>query len=387
MMTNSKKIIGTSTELLDSSTFRNYTWIESAVVGGNTFNVSKATTTASLTLTGLTGDIINIAGYSGDYTASVSGTKLSLLSDDQAISVKLAKSSVVTLKFLDTSKSVDFSSSKAPKLDDLPLTSKALHLNGVTSHEMLALIGTPFSTVKDLLTSYNNYKAIAPTFSVSSTPSTLEGTSAIFTVKLSATLDIPASVSIALTGIGNTTSSDYNINGTVTGAKGGAGNVLTFSPGQTTAIVKFPVLSDTISEVGEGLTLTLNSVKDSIISVKTGATFATTKIDDPTSTINVDANTKTLAATLGIDTFNIATGTYTTTIQNFANGDKLHFFSGAILNIPTDTNFNDGTKSITATDESTNSITTIVLTGLSPTQDTAISDITSFNTVFNGFDV
>lgn len=400
-----KKVIGTSTDVLDSSAFKNYTWTESAVIGANTFNISKDTTKAALNLTGVTGDILNIKGYSGDYTASLSSSKLTLDSNNQVISVTLAKSSTVTLKFLDGNKIVDFTSAKTPKLDGVSLTSKALHIDGVTAHVAVALTdtsgtffkdinaaiaanvktaltGTSFGTIQELLTSYNAYKQVAPTFSVTSTSSTLEGTDAAFTISLSAILDVSASVSIALTGVGKAIAgTDYNINGTVTGAKGGTGNVLTFAPGQKTAIVKFPVLPDTISETGEGLALTLTAVKDSVIGVKTGAVSATTKIDDPTSTLNIDATTKTVTATLGVDTFNIAVGAYTSTIQNFAKGDKLHFFTSASVIIPSDTNTSDGIKQITATD-TTGNLTTIILTGLSSAQDAGITDVNSFNTIF-----
>ena len=400
-----KKVIGTSTDVLDSGAFKNYTWTESAVIGANTFNISKDTTKAALNLTGVTGDILNIKGYSGDYTASLSSSKLTLDSNNQVISVTLAKSSTVTLKFLDGNKIVDFTSAKTPKLDGVSLTSKALHIDGVTAHAAVALTdtsgtffkdinaaiaanvktaltGTSFGTIQELLTSYNAYKQVAPTFSVTSTSSTLEGTDAAFTISLSAILDVSASVSIALTGVGKAIAgTDYNINGTVTGAKGGTGNVLTFAPGQKTAIVKFPVLPDTISETGEGLALTLTAVKDSVIGVKTGAVSATTKIDDPTSTLNIDATTKTVTATLGVDTFNIAVGAYTSTIQNFAKGDKLHFFTSASVIIPSDTNTSDGIKQITATD-TTGNLTTIILTGLSSAQDAGITDVNSFNTIF-----
>ena len=219
-----KKVIGTSTDVLDSGAFKNYTWTESAVIGANTFNISKDTTKAALNLTGVTGDILNIKGYSGDYTASLSGSKLTLDSNNQVISVTLAKSSTVTLKFLDGNKIVDFTSAKTPKLDGVSLTSKALHIDGVTAHVAVALTdtsgtffkdinaaiaanvktaltGTSFGTIQELLTSYNAYKQVAPTFSVTSTSSTLEGTDAAFTISLSAILDVSASVSIALTGL------------------------------------------------------------------------------------------------------------------------------------------------------------------------------------------
>ena len=378
--TGSKKVIGASTDALDSGTFKNYTWTESAT-GANTFNISKDTTTANLSLTGTTGDILNINGYSGDYTASLSGSKLTLDSNNQKISVALAKSSIVTLKFLDGNKVIDFTSAKAPKLDNNILTSKAWHIDGETSHEAAALAGTTFGSIQDLLTSYNAYKAVAPTFSVTTTPSTLEGTDATFTINLSAILDTPASVSIGLAGVGNAASGiDYSTNGTISGGSV-SGNVLTFAAGQTTAVLKFPVLSDTISETKEGLALILTAVKGSSIGVKTAAATAITSIDDPTSTINIDATTKTVAATLGMDTFNIAAGAYTSTIQNFAKGDKLHFFTGANVNIPSDTNTSDGIKQITATD-TTGNVTTIILTGLSSAQDAGITDVNSFNATF-----
>jgi hypothetical protein len=84
----------------------------------------------------------------------------------------------------------------------------------------------------------------------------------------------------------------------------------------------------------------------------------------------------------GIDTFNIPTGNYNLTIAGFNTGDKLNIFSGAVLNLINDTDQTDGIQVFTATDSIKNTTATITLTGLTGSQDAALFNITSFDTVF-----
>jgi hypothetical protein len=84
----------------------------------------------------------------------------------------------------------------------------------------------------------------------------------------------------------------------------------------------------------------------------------------------------------GVDTFNIPTGNYNLTIAGFNTGDKLNIFSGAVLNLVNDTDQTDGTQVFTATDSIKNTTATITLTGLTASQDAALFNITSFDTVF-----
>lgn len=88
------------------------------------------------------------------------------------------------------------------------------------------------------------------------------------------------------------------------------------------------------------------------------------------------------AATSGHDVFNIATGSYTYTINGFDVGDQLKFFAHAILNIVNDSNQSDGIQQLTATDPGTGAITTIILTGLTASQDQGLFNIPGFASVF-----
>jgi hypothetical protein len=106
----------------------------------------------------------------------------------------------------------------------------------------------------------------------------------------------------------------------------------------------------------------------------------------PSFTTQFGANTlgtvaATIPATTGVDTFAIASG-QNVTLSGFANGDKLVFFSGAILNVVNDANQTDGIQEITATDPATGATTTITLTGITPEQDAGVFNVPSFVTQF-----
>ena len=86
------------------------------------------------------------------------------------------------------------------------------------------------------------------------------------------------------------------------------------------------------------------------------------------SIVNVSASGSSSAAN-GDLTFNIASGTYTYTINSFGAGDKLKLFSGAITSVVPDTNDTDGIQSIAFTNPVTTAIATITLTSLANAQD------------------
>ena len=217
------------------------------------------------------------------------------------------------------------------------------------------------------------------TVSVSAPPSSLEGSNATFTVSLSEILTTEVSVKLSLDGVNGTTAVDYSATGSVVGASV-SNNVLTFAPGQTTAVLTFPIATDSLLESGEGLALTLALVSGLDVGVKTAS--ATTQIADPTSTANLSATITAVTATAGVDTFNIASGTYTGTIGNFASGDKLSFFSGASLTVMPDANQADGIQQISAADPTTGATTTITFSGLTAAQDAGVFNVDSFNTLF-----
>jgi Ca2+-binding RTX toxin-like protein len=137
--TFSKKVPGVLADL-SSSGYTKYTWTESGV-GANTFDITSDTTTAALKLTGITGDILKINGYSGDYTAKLAGSTLTLEGNNQKITVALAAKSKVTLDFLDSwngdtgEKIVDLTIPKKPTLEGKALSTKTTIIYGETQRE------------------------------------------------------------------------------------------------------------------------------------------------------------------------------------------------------------------------------------------------------------
>ncbi len=93
-------------------------------------------------------------------------------------------------------------------------------------------------------------------------------------------------------------------------------------------------------------------------------------------------STTNVAATSGADSFNMAVGNYTVTISGFAKGDKLNFFPAASITVKPDVDQTDGIQTLTAVDGETFSTVTVVLTGLTATEDTNLFNVASFNNVF-----
>ena len=143
----SKTVRGTSADELTSAGYSKYIWTESGM-GANTFTVDKDTVSSTINLTGLNGDIINISGYSGDYTAKLTNLTLTLQNSDQTITVSLAKNSIVKLNFIDGIKEV---SVKDKSLGSQSLVAKSgvLQIDGVTSHEMMTVDITKKVTLTD----------------------------------------------------------------------------------------------------------------------------------------------------------------------------------------------------------------------------------------------
>ncbi len=136
MATNTMKVNGASITPLDSGTFTQQKWTESGKASANTFTIQPVTSSTSISLTGTSGDIVVINGYSGDFTSKLSGKVLTLHSDIQTVSITLASSSQVTLTFLDGNKIVDLN---AKTLDKQTLTKVALHIDGPTAREIKSL--------------------------------------------------------------------------------------------------------------------------------------------------------------------------------------------------------------------------------------------------------
>lgn len=81
-------------------------------------------------------------------------------------------------------------------------------------------------------------------------------------------------------------------------------------------------------------------------------------------------------------TYNVASGSYTYTIDNFGAGDKLAMFAGASVSVTPDASDTDGIQTLTAANAATGQTVTITLTGLSATEDAGLFNTGSFSTVF-----
>ena len=431
---------GKSTTSLDSKGYTGYTWVETGTASPNDFTIDSATATAALTLTGTIGDKLKINGYSGDYTAVLSGAKLTLQSNTQTIAVTLAKASTVTLSFIDGDKPVNVVNLAKATLGSQLLKKTALLIDGVSTREAkvvadakiasdaalkavsdakivhdaalkaaltdasgkfhttvdaaiisndTTVINTAISTAtgSKITTLAGLTEAYAPTFSVSADAAVAEGADAVFTVKLNVPALIAASVNIDLKGVnGAAAGTDYNANGILSGTGVTAsGTTLTFAAGATMATVKFPVLADSISpETGEGLTLALTAVAGSSAKISTTAASSTIGITDviaPATPVLVSISSTNVSATAtsAADTFNIAAGSYDATITGFGVSDKLVFAAGASKGI-INSSATDGNLTITANLNS--QLVTIQLTGISPALDGLIGDVNSFNAAF-----
>lgn len=427
-MTTTKKVSVTGTSaasLLNSGSFSgfNVSWVEAASAGANTFIVNKATSIANLSLRG-TGDALKIDGYSGDFSASISGSKLTLIgtsanNTQQKIVVALAKASTLKLSFTDGDQSLSYSTAGAKLVNGThttTLTKVALPVYGVTAHEASAVVaaltdaaGNPYATLADAIKSDNAAaidKAIStatggaitkladlataytPTFSVVAGASASEGTDASFTVNLSVAQAVATSVSFGLTGVaGAVADSDFNTTPTVSGTGVTlSGTTLTFAPGVTTATLKFPTLTDNVTpEAGEGVALSLTAVASSIAKVNASASTDKVLISDvprTLTTVDSTSDAHTLTATPNVpDTYDIKAGAYGVTIDGFSTGDHLNFFAGATLNVVRDTDQTDNIQQITATDANGNT-TTITLKNLTATQDAGLNNVGSFTNQF-----
>ena len=420
MATTTKKVSITSTSdasLLKSTGFDNYTWTEARTAGVNTFVVDKATKAGTLSLTG-TGDTLKIDGYSGDFAASISGSKLTLTSGKQTINVTLATASKVNLSFIDGTKVVD---NAAKTLGTQLLSKTAWPIVGQTAHEVealtaaataaaadkasavaaaitsndttvisqaisTALTGTTFTSIADLLAAYNTFAN--PTFSVTPGAAAAEGTSATYTVKLSSPQATATTVSFAVNLTGGATAADVDATSvTTTGATLLANNVLSFPAGVTTATLSIPVLKDITSpETNEGLTLALTAVAGSKGVSTTAGSGNVLFVDVPTPATNpVAVNaTATYLGTVTSDVFTVATPTsnYVATITGFAAGDKIVGPAGIVATID-QSSFSDGQVGIQFAGASGN-MALITLTGLTAAQDAAIHQVSDLNlsTVF-----
>ena len=438
-------VTGTNTTL-DSTGTPSIAWTESSKAGSNVFNVDKGTTTATLALTGTSGDVVKINGYSGDYSATLSGTKLTLQSNSQTVTVTLAKASTVKFTFADGDKTID---TAAAKLGAQTLSKVAVHVDGVTVREAKAVAdaktaldkatadaktaldkatadaktaldaavkkaltdtsGKLYTTVDDAIKSNDTdvinaaistatgskatnvadlTAAYTPTFSVSADSAVSEGSDAIFTVKLSVPASVATTVNVGLTPIGGATAgTDYNANGTVLPGTGvtASGTTLTFAAGATSATLKFPVLTDTVSpEPGEGLTLALTAATGSVAKVSATAATSTINITDvaPQATpaaVNITAANNSATATAGADTFNIAAGNYAATIAGFGTGDTLVFDPSSAQAVTNDSG-SDGIIKIAGS--LNNQQVVVTLTGVSPTLDNQVFSLASFTKAF-----
>lgn len=126
-----------------------FTYTESTSAGANAFMIHSDTTAVALSLKGTSDDILIIDGYSGDYTAKLSGSKLTLENSHQRITVALAAKSVVTLKFLDGNKEVNLQE-KTLGGESLITKTGVLHINGMNAHELTSVTAAVTAALTDV---------------------------------------------------------------------------------------------------------------------------------------------------------------------------------------------------------------------------------------------
>jgi len=172
----------------------------------------------------------------------------------------------------------------------------------------------------------------------------------------------------------------------------------------------FSAALDTPTEVGSYNANSLDSVKNWLkgIATPTESAQAVTNINSNLSTILLmqtpttaptTAPTESPAAAKGSQaqvsvnaagtddastqakTYDIRAGTYTYTIDKFGKDDVLKLFSGSSLTVMPDVVTTDGKESIQIVDALSNTVT-IVLTGLTLTQEDSVFNLPSLNTVF-----
>jgi hypothetical protein len=140
-----------------------FIYTEATVAGANAFNIHSDTASVVLSLVGTSGDVLIIDGYSGDYTAKLSGSKLTLENNNQVITVALAAKSIVTLRFYDGPKIVNLAEQTLGG-NSLITKTGVLHIDGVTARELMSVTtavkaaltdksGKSYSTVDAAITS------------------------------------------------------------------------------------------------------------------------------------------------------------------------------------------------------------------------------------------
>lgn len=277
-----------STIILDSSD-TNY-----RVSNSNT-NVRGATgTQAVLQDAGLTGNTfdanverIGFAGLTTDYTYRQQGNTLQVFNAAGVNVAKIALGSLAeTLSFANGS--VELKLVPAAVFGTAP----TITIGGqtVTTAATAAAVTIPTANI-DVLT----YPVTLPTFSVATTSTTAtEGGNANFTVTLanpSATTTTTVKYTFTnLNGATNADTNDETITGTgvtgtlsttTAGVDGPYVGLLSFAPGATTATISLPVAYDTISETGEGISLTLSNPTGASAMLGTANTVTTTFVDAP----------------------------------------------------------------------------------------------------------
>lgn len=198
-----------------------------------------------------------------------------------------------------------------------------------------------------------------------------------------------ATFSVHATGSFSTTVPvNYNIVGTVTGPDftGGvtAGSFTLDAAGNAT--ITTPVLlNDTTTEGAGPEVLGIMIAGETLVAATINVVDSSQNAAPGTATAIVNAtNVAPYDASTAAVTFNIASGTYTYTIDKFGTGDVLSVFASATVAVTPDVDNADGIQDLALTSTVTGLVTTIHLTGLTAAQDLAVFNTASFNSTFTG---
>lgn len=255
---------------------------------------------------------VQFTGATTDYTYKQVGTDLEVYNAAGTLVTKVGLQDDTTgtqLTFANGTVKAAF----APSATGLGVT-----VGGATVSTTTAAAVTP-TTIDTTLAS-----TPLPSFSVTGAASVTEAGTALFTVTLanpSATASTTVKYTIA--GLTTTAAADFG-DETATGTNVTAAydatataGTLTFAPGATTAQISVPVTFDSITETGEGISLTLSNPSAGVIS-STGASVTTTFADAPAPTF-----TMTSSATAGVSVQEGNTITFTVTPSSVVNADTV----------------------------------------------------------------
>jgi len=188
---------------------------------------------------------------------------------------------------------------------------------------------------------------------------------------------------LATTQVANATVLNYTLGGTINAADiidtnaDGDNNPLTGQltvDAKGTATVAIGLTADALTEGTENLVFTVKGQQTAVL-------VNDTSLTNGPIIVNVNADGAHDASANDV-TYVVSAGSYSYVINGFNTGDHFKLFSNASITVLPDNDQTDGVQSIQLADVATSTVATIILTGLSPTQDAGVFNQASIDAVF-----